>query len=142
GILEIQRDSCECTGCQMYELEEFRSSLLFGRIYVLIPVDDVDVDCKIRGAWRERLITFCNFRIALRTKIPDRRGIFNQKSEIVGVEQRQHASCIGADCVFHSTVETVVDMCKHEIQIGTCAANGFQLGDPFLLHPERERCAE
>src|SRR5438045_9431344 len=126
----------------MYQLKKFGSSLLLRRIHVLISVDDVDVDRETACTRCERLITFCNFRIALRAKIPHCRGIFNQESEIVCVEQRQHASCIGADSVFHSAIETVVDMCEHEIQIGTCKANNLQLGDPFLLHMARKRCAE
>src|ERR1700730_17775198 len=117
----------------MDELKELRTGLLFGRVHILIPVDDVDVDCEIGGAWRKRLITLCNFRIALRAEIPHRRGIFDEESEIVRVEQWKHASCVGADSVFHAAIETVVDMCEYEIQIGTCAANGFQLCDPFLL---------
>ena len=44
-----------------------------------VAVDDVDVDGELAGALRERLVTFGDLRVALRTQIPNGRGVLDQK---------------------------------------------------------------
>ena len=66
----------------------------------------------------ERLVTFGDFRIALRAKIPNGRRIFDQESEIVCFELRQNACHIGADGVPDTRVEAIIDVREHEVELG------------------------
>ena len=81
----------------MDQFEQFRAGLLLGRINVLVALDHVDVDRQLVGMCRERLVLRGDLRIALRTEIPDGRGILDQEREVVLIEQRQDARGVRAD---------------------------------------------
>ncbi len=122
----------------VHQLEQFGSGLLFGRIDVLVALDDVDVDGQVIGVLRERLVTRGDLRITLRAEVPDGGGILDQEREVVLIEQGQNARGVGADEIAHAGIEAVVDVREHEIQIGLGGADGFDLADPFLLLAARE----
>ncbi len=78
----------------------------------------------------------------MRTQIPHGRRVLDQKSEIVNLELRQDACHIGTDGVFHSRVEAIIDVRKHEIEFGTRLAHFFDFADPLLLYASGEARAE
>jgi len=82
----------------------------------------------------ERLVTFGDFRIALRSKISNGRRVFDQESEIVCLELRQNACHIGADGVSHTRVEAVIDVGEDEVELGVCLTDFFYLADPLFLY--------
>ena len=122
----------------MHQLKQFGAGLLLGGIDVLIAVDHVDVDGELVGAVGERLIASGDFRIALRTEIPDGGRVFDQKREIVFGDERQRAGGVGADGVLHAGVETVVDMSQGEVEVRANGAQGADLRHPILLHEAGE----
>ena len=122
----------------MHKLEQFRTSLLFGRINVLIALHDVDVDSQLAGLFGERLVFLGDFRITLWAEIPYGGGIFDQESEIVLIQQRQKPRRIRADEIVHASVEAIVHVREHEIEVGLGLADGFDLCDPFFLPAMRQ----
>ena len=90
----------------------------------------------------ERLVTFGDFRIALRSKISNGRRVFDQESEIVCLELRQNACHIGADGVSHTRVEAVIDVGEDEVELGVCLTDFFYLADPLFLYATGEASAE
>ncbi len=72
----------------MHKLEELCSSLLLGRVDVLVALHDVDVDGELALMRSQWFVAFSNFRVTLRPKVPDGRGILDEEREIVPAECR------------------------------------------------------
>ena len=90
----------------------------------------------VRGG--QRTVAFGDGGVALGAQVPDGGGVLDQESEVVGIEQLQHARGVGAEGVAHAGIEAVVDVGQHQIEVRLGAARLLQLIEPLLLHLEDE----
>jgi len=129
GVFEIERYTRKHRGSLVDQFEQFRSGLLFGGIYVLVALDDVDIDGELVLPRRQRLITRRDLRIALRAEVPYGGRVLDQESKVMLAQQGKGARSVGADFFAHARVETVVHMRQREIEmqldLRTCSTSSI-----------------